>query len=272
MEMALVGAGRVSASLIARLPRLSQRLGPVAAQSYRLASRIANSLGAGFAVKSYEECATARIFLLCVPELRLERVVQDLARCGISWSGKVVVICDTRMGSGPADPLRELGAAAGSLQLIEKSSPQRQFLIEGDAVAVRESRRLIQQMHGRAFEIDRERLPIYWAGISFATSLFTPLMDASACLFTQAGIDSQTAMRLSGSFFQESLRSYLRAGRKSWKGALAEGDMERLASEMEALERMNPRLARHYRASVQFAREVFGDSARYQERRLARVR
>ena len=46
MTFAVAGGGRVSASFVARLPRLAAELGPVAAQSYRLASRIVNSIGA----------------------------------------------------------------------------------------------------------------------------------------------------------------------------------------------------------------------------------
>ena len=63
MTFAVAGGGRVSGSFVTRLPGLESALGPVAAQSYRLASRIVNSIGAGHAVRAYQDLNDSTLIL-----------------------------------------------------------------------------------------------------------------------------------------------------------------------------------------------------------------
>ena len=48
-EYGVIGAGALSKSLIGQLPRKARQIGPVAGVSFRVASRMANSLRAGHA-------------------------------------------------------------------------------------------------------------------------------------------------------------------------------------------------------------------------------
>src|SRR5581483_3913935 len=130
MRLALYGAGAVSKSFIAGLPRLPRQLGPVAASSYRLASRIVNSVRAGFAVKSLEGFEDEQLILICVPDPALAGVVRHLAAARLDWFGREVLLCDSHYDSRALDPLREPGAETGSLKPIH-SAPGR-FIVEGD--------------------------------------------------------------------------------------------------------------------------------------------
>src|SRR6266853_5969880 len=88
MNLAMAGGGRVSGSFVARLPRLAAELGPVAAQSYRLASRIVNSIGAGYPVKRYEDLDGSALILVCAPAEGLGPIVSGLAG-SIHCRGKI---------------------------------------------------------------------------------------------------------------------------------------------------------------------------------------
>src|SRR5215475_4317151 len=94
MTFAVAGGGRVSGSFIARLPRLSSELGPVAAQSYRLASRIANMIGAGHPVKSFQELNDSPLILISAPLRGVAAIVTALADA-VDCNGKIILSCDS---------------------------------------------------------------------------------------------------------------------------------------------------------------------------------
>jgi hypothetical protein len=56
--------------------------------------------------------------------------------------------------------------------------------------------------------------------------------------------------------FQNTLRGYTYAGKRSWTGPLAEGKLEAVRREIEALEARDPVLAKYYREISARAREL----------------
>src|SRR5689334_6307166 len=130
MTFGVAGGGRVSASFIARLPRLAAELGPVAAQSYRLASRIVNSLDAGHAVRSYAGLNDSALILICAPVSAVAAIVSALAG-SLDCRGKTVILCDSGADSSVLIALRSQGAAVASVHMIPGSNGQR-FAAEGD--------------------------------------------------------------------------------------------------------------------------------------------
>ena len=114
MTFAVAGGGRVSGSFVARLPDLASSLGPVAAQSYRLASRIVNSIGAGHAVPAYRDLNGSTLILICVPVQGVAPIVSALAEA-LDCQGKITLLCEAGADSRSLAPLRKQGAAVGSL-------------------------------------------------------------------------------------------------------------------------------------------------------------
>jgi hypothetical protein len=193
MTFAVAGGGRVSNSFVARLPNLASALGPVAAQSFRLASRIVNSIGAGEAVRTYEDLNGSILILICVPVRGVASIVTALAEA-LECRGKIILLCEGGSDSRSLARLRERGAAVGSLQSIPGSDGKR-YAAEGDAAAMREAKRLIRQLGCRLEEIRTARTPQYAAALSFGTSLFTPLLDASLQCLQDAGLAKASALR-----------------------------------------------------------------------------
>jgi predicted short-subunit dehydrogenase-like oxidoreductase (DUF2520 family) len=256
MTFAVAGGGRVSGSFVARLPDLASALGPVAAQSYRLASRIVNSIGAGRAVPAYRDLNGSTLILICVPVQGVASIVSALAEA-LECQGKIILLCEAGADSRNLAPLREQGAAVGSLQSIPGFDGKR-FVVEGDTIATREAKRLIRQLGGRVEEISTAKIAEYAAGLSFGTSLFTPLLEASLQCLQDAGMTKNSAMKIIEGLFQNSLRGYLYAGKRSWSGPLAAGDHAAVRYEIEALAASRPVLARLYRESATLATELLG--------------
>src|SRR5258708_3733971 len=99
MKYALVGAGAVGRTALGRLPKLSQQLGPVAAASHRLASRIVNSLRAGQPLKDLAGLDSTALILICAPGGTIVNVIDALRQAEIAWQRKVLVLFDSEMFS-----------------------------------------------------------------------------------------------------------------------------------------------------------------------------
>jgi predicted short-subunit dehydrogenase-like oxidoreductase (DUF2520 family) len=253
MPFALFGAGAVAKSFLTRLPWLPTRLGPVGAPSFRLASRIVNAMRAGHAVRDLVKFQPCRVVLICVPDEVLPETVSTLANAGLKWPGKIVFLCNSREDSRVLNPLRELGAAAASVAPVEGPLPR--YIVEGDRPAVREAKHLVRDLRGHAVELDREKLALYMAGISFGSSLFIPLAASSVACVAGASGSTLDAMEIANALYQRWLRAYMHAGKKSWTGPLALGDEAAILRELEALHRADPRMERLYRGLAVFALE-----------------
>jgi predicted short-subunit dehydrogenase-like oxidoreductase (DUF2520 family) len=256
MNFAVAGSGRVSASFVARLPHLAKSLGPVAAPSYRLASRIVNSIGAGRPVRNYGDLNGSTLILICAPLPKVQQIVSGLADA-LACRGKTILLCQGGADSRPMARLRAKGAAVGSLQPIPGSEGRR-FVAEGDRMALLEARRLVRQLGGRLEQIETAKIGVYAAGLSFGTSLFTPLLEASLQCLLDAGMTKASAVRVAEGLFQSSLRGYLYAGKRSWSGPLAAGDRAAVQQEIEALGVSKPLLERLYRETATLAIELLG--------------
>ena len=256
MNFAVAGGGRVSASFVARLPRLAVELGPVAAQSYRLASRIVNSIGAGRAVRDYADLGDSQLILICAPAAGVASIVSALAD-SVECRGKTILLCEGGADSGHLALLKSKGSAVGSIRLIPGFDGRR-FVAEGDRAAVREAKSLVRQIGGRVEEVDAAKMAMYAAGLSFGTGLFTPLMEASLQCFQDAGMTTASAVKVVKALFQSSLRAYTYAGKRSWSGPLADGDLNASRREIEALAASKPLLAQYYRGAAAVALQLIG--------------
>jgi predicted short-subunit dehydrogenase-like oxidoreductase (DUF2520 family) len=258
MKFAVAGGGRVSGSFVARLPGLASALGPVAAQSYRLASRIVNSIGAGQAVPTYANLNGSPLILICVPPSGVASIVSALAEA-LACEGKTILLCEGGADSRQLAQLRSKGASVGSLQSIPGFDGRR-FVAEGDRSAMLEAKRLITRLGARVEQISSAKIAVYAAGLTFGASLITPLLEASLQCLLDAGMTKSSAMKVVDGLCQNALRGYLYAGKRSWSGPLAAGDQAAARREWEALSTSRPLLARLYRESASVAVELLAGS------------
>ncbi len=244
-SLALVGAGPVSRSFLARLPAVAEHLGPVTSLSFRLASRIANALRFGFPVAGYKELDRSRVVLVSLPARYLFRIVSELAAAPLDWPRKTVILCDGERDSAVLAPLAACGAATASMAPLEGFDEQR-LLIEGDPAALLAARRLLAHGDVRLVELRRHTKAAYLAGLTFLTALSAPLLAAANDCFRSAGLNSRLASQVIERLGARTLRAYLKGGKKSWAGVAARG-------ELAALERISPELAASYADAARVA-------------------
>ena len=245
-RVALIAAGNLAGSPVSRFARLHEQLGPVKSLSYRLASRVANTLRAGHPVKDYAEFEDCHVILISVPDAALPETIRDLTSAGISWPGKTVLLASASLASGELEPLAALGAASGSLCGIPGFEDQ-WYLLEGDKLAIRESRSFVDPGARRALAIERGRKPLFLASLTCTGSpLFALLQAASECL-RHAGLSSAEAAAILEKQLLRTLRTSAKAGRRAYP--VPHG----LPNQIEALSKQDPELARYLQQSCDLA-------------------
>lgn len=235
---------------------LKDTLGPVASTSYKLAARIANGCRAGRAVRTMDELDAPPAILVVAPgNAALPDVMGLLAKAKISWPGKALVLCDSQAYSARFPEFRERGAAVGSLNPIQGFEDH--YLVEGDAAALREAKALVRGLDGKAVEVPADKVDLFDAALTLSSSLFTPLMEACRECVRRAGIQQPDAGRLLEALFANSLRTFMRAGPKSWSGPVARNDREAIERQIRELESVKPLMAMYFRQASEYAMQLY---------------
>lgn len=159
--------------MLRRLPRIEERLGPVRSTSYRLASRIANALGAGNAVQDWNEFAKCHMILVSMPDPWLVPAIDEMADAPFRWKSKTVLLCGSKYDSAVLNKLAYLGAATASVTPVP-GLEDRLSVVEGTRKAVNEARRLMEYPGMKLVGMNSGRKSLFDAGVSFATGLAYP--------------------------------------------------------------------------------------------------
>jgi hypothetical protein len=244
--VALLGAGRVAQSFIGRLPDLADHLGPVKSFSFRVASRTANALRAGRAVSGFDEFEATGLILICVPEPMIGCAVDDMCQSTVQWRGKTVVLCEAWQDASALRPLAARGALTASLNAVPGFA-ERLFVADGERGAFREIKRLLLSRSARVVRLNSSSKLLYMAGITIA-GLSGHLAAASSDCLRAAGLSVALTRPVVHALSIDSIRSFVKAGRKGLGPRLTPAERKRLRQQCSSLERKDPELARRYKA------------------------
>ena len=233
--LGLVGSGKFVDSPLSRLLMTGTRVGPVKAPSVRVASRIANTLRAGYAVRDYQPFEECSLILIGVPDKLVESTVAELSSYPLTWPRKVVVLYSATFDSAQLTAVAAEGAGVGSLTVIP-GFEERWFLLEGEKPVELQIAKSINLSSKRLTVIRPPTKPLFMAALACAGPMITPLLIAAADSLRKAGVSSVQASAILERQVEISVRAYLKAGRKAYRGS---GDIaglsQRLASEDQNL-------------------------------------
>lgn len=252
--VALVSAGNLTDSPLTRFWGLHARLGPVKSSSLRIASRMANTLRAGHAVKTYDEFNECSLVLLCLPGDSVPAAVEELANSGVSWRNKAAVLCSAYLDGGELHKLALQGASVGAITPIP-GFEDRRYLVDGDQFVVREMRSLVEHRGTRVIPIESALKPLFLAGLTCTGPLLFSLLIAAAECIRPAGISADDVAAIIERQVELTARAYLKAGRKAYQSP------RELARQLQALEEMQPALAGYVEQTARVA-AAFLDAAK----------
>jgi hypothetical protein len=232
-EYGMVGAGGVSAGLIGQLPRNATALGPVGGVSFRVASRIANTLKAGWPVRSLDELDGMRLILFHSPPEQFDVLLEALAAARIQWQGKSLVFCDCEAVRAATTRFHELGASVARIRTC--GLPGR-LLVEGAAPALTLASSLVRELRFKPVVIDEGCEALFDAAVTLGTAAITPLIDAVARILRHCGVRDAESVQLATALFVKTAGEYAHSGRQSWRWHVEEPAPEALIAQIAAVE------------------------------------
>jgi hypothetical protein len=194
----------------------ADRLGPVISSNYRVASRFVNTLQAGVPAEDYGLLDPCKLILVRVGESEWFEVLDGLARAGIGWKGKSVILCDTDAESSEWSELEKRGAAVATM-LYTEFDKRSCYVMEGDPKAIADAQTILNLPRIRVIELTRSHKSVYLA-CRKAAAMIVPLAAAAEEDLRRAGVKADTAAWMVEHWFQDGLRAYKKAGRRAWNG------------------------------------------------------
>jgi predicted short-subunit dehydrogenase-like oxidoreductase (DUF2520 family) len=270
--LSIIGAGRVGRALGRRLRELGWKIGAVVASSESSARKAVRSIGAGRAHAFLtRQVLAAQVILITTQDHSLATIAGELARIGAEeLRGKIVLHTSGALSSDVLDPVRQCGAAVGSMHPLQTFSgvgvpplEGRVFTIEGDVVAVRMARQMARALGAVPVQIEGSKKPLYHAAGALAAGNVLALMEAATRLMAAAGMKRREAVRALLPLTRQVLENFERLGpRAAWTGPLSRGDYGVVAAHTEAMKDMPPEFARAYKEVNRLAALVLAqDSA-----------
>jgi hypothetical protein len=229
----LIAAGSVARTLIGRLPARSRQIGPVAAVSYRVASRIANSLRAGRAVRDLADLHDSSVILFHAPPDQIRLLLHLCFESPLNWRGRTIIFCDCE---APPGALAHLHATEVDTATARTFGVPGFAAIQGCPAALPVARRIVRDVGLRPLEIAGDRGDLFSAAVTLATAAFTPLIDRAAYLLRCAGLRDGDSVKVAEILFEQTVRGYAHSGRQSWPWHIAAPAAEQLEAEFCALD------------------------------------
>lgn len=264
--LAIVGAGRVGRALGRRLRELGWKVGVVVTRSEASSRRAVRFIGAGKPHGGLtRHVLLSHVILIATPDDAVSDVALELARMsGEELRGKIVLHTSGAQDSSALAPLREFGAAVGSMHPLQTFSgvgvpdmAGKVFAVEGDLLAVRAARQIARAHGGSPVQIAAGKRVLYHAAAVLAAAHILALVEAATQLFLSLGMKRSEATRALLPLTRQVLDNFERVGpRAAWTGPLARGDYKIVESHLRALHDSHEEVALAYEALNRVAARV----------------
>jgi predicted short-subunit dehydrogenase-like oxidoreductase (DUF2520 family) len=253
LRVGVIGAGRVGATLGARLARAGHQVAAVAAVS-DASLRRADRLLPGVPVRPPPEVvAGAGLVLLTVPDDALPGLVAGLAATEAPVEGRLLAHASGRYGIGVLDPLTRRGGLPLALHPVMTFTGRADDIdrLDGTSFGVTApsqlrpvAEALVIEMGGEPVFIDESARGLYHAALASAANHLVTLVVQSAELLGKAGVPDPA--RMLAPLLTAALDNALNLGDAGLTGPVARADAETVASHLDALREASPEARQAY--------------------------
>ena len=180
---------------------------------------------------------------ITVPDDAIAATALRLARTQ-DWRGKIVFHSSGALTSDDLAPLREQGAKVASVHpgmtFVRGPAPQMlgvAFAVEGDAAAIRMAKRIVEDLGGTTYAINKRNKVLYHAFGSFASPMVIALMTSLESVAKAAGIKAGDIKTMMIPLLWQTLRNYLQHdAAAAFSGPLARGDVATVRRHLKELQ------------------------------------
>ncbi|HUO17991.1 MAG TPA: DUF2520 domain-containing protein [Verrucomicrobiae bacterium] len=260
--VAIIGAGNLGTALALALRRSGYEIEAILSkplpQSRKKARELAKRVNARV-ISAASDDLTAKVVWFSVPDAQIASAARDWS-AKLNWKGKIAFHSSGALSSDVLEILRRRRTAVASVHpfmtFVSGSQPSLAgvpFAIEGDAVAIRMARRIVNDLAGLAFPLRKRDKPAYHAWGTFASPFFVALLMAAEQVAEIAGVQPQTARRRMMPILLQTLANYASRGPAgAFSGPIIRGDSDTIRRHLEILRRQ-PAVLELYLAMARFA-------------------
>lgn len=234
--ISIIGPGRLGAALALELSRAGFTITDLVSRdrpaSWRKANRLARRLRSR--VVSFKSGAIrGAVIWLCVPDREIPSVVRQLAPL-VNWKGKTVFHSSGALTSDELGQLRDRGATVASVHplmtFVARSAPALRdvpFGIEGDSAAIHVAQRIVRDLGGEVFRVQKAMKAAYHVWGMFASPLLLATLVTAEQAARQAGISAASARRKMLAIVRQTVANYAALGpAAAFSGPIVRGDVE----------------------------------------------
>jgi signal transduction histidine kinase len=156
----------------------------------------------------------------------------------------------------------KLGASTGTLDSLEAFAEPR-FVADADVAARRRLQRFAAATGAAIFYLEPGRKQLFSAGSAFTTTLFAPMVAAAVDCLKSAGLTQAESVQIAERNATQTLRAWLKSGRKGWTGMLPDGDADAVRRQLNALQSFNGVIAESFVNSARLGLTLFQEDARW---------
>ena len=256
--LAIIGSGRVAASLGRVLLERGASVRYVAGRDQEHARSAAEFIGAGVQAVPLESIpgAASRI-LIAVSDAAIIEVAERLASAGFTQG----IALHTAGSRGPEAlaPLASAGVSTGVLYPLQtfpspeqgaRSLPGSYFAIAGDGPALAWARELVALIPGTFLSTEPAHWALYHAAAVMASNYQMTLLDAALEALEGAGAEREEALAALGPLVRTTMENTLRMGpQAALTGPISRGDFETIRHNIQALGLVSKATRDLYRAA-----------------------
>jgi predicted short-subunit dehydrogenase-like oxidoreductase (DUF2520 family) len=247
-RITIVGAGNLAIALALSLRAAGYEIEQIVSQdqpsSLRRSRRLAREVGATAATISRARIQSEVVWF-CVPDQAIATAAKSLA-ASAHWAGKVALHSSGALASDELAALRSQGASIASVHPLMTFVPGSRpslagvpFALEGDSAAVRISRRIVKNLGGNAYSIQKKDKAAYHAWGTFLSPLLTALLVTSEHVAAAAGIERKTAKKIMLPIVRQTQANYAAfEAAQAFSGPIIRGDLETVQSHLRTLRKI----------------------------------
>ncbi len=248
LSVSIVGAGNLGTALALTLPPAGYEVVQIAirpgSRTRRRSAGLARKVEARLVAYGVD-VMNGDIVWITVPDDAIGAVATQLASTQ-PWKGRIAFHSSGALTSDELAPLRHQGAHVASIHpmmtFVRSSVPEMAgvaFALEGDAVAVRAAKEVVERLGGKSFAIRKQDKTLYHAFGSFASPLVIALIASSEQVALAAGISQREIKSIMLPLLSQTLNNYLKhdAG-AAFSGPIVRGDAATVRRHLRELEHL----------------------------------
>jgi predicted short-subunit dehydrogenase-like oxidoreductase (DUF2520 family) len=257
LPIAIVGAGRVAASLGRVLHERGVPVRAVASRDIEHARAAAEFIGGPEAIEIAAIPRYAAQVLIAVSDAAIPEVAERLAKAGFAEG----IALHTAGSRGP-EALAALSAAGVSTGVLHPlqtfptpergagSLPGSYFAVAGDTRAIAWAGEIVRLISGHMLTIQPDRWALYHAAAVMASNYQVTLLDAALEILEQAGVARSEGLAAFAPIARATLENVLSLGpQDALTGPISRGDVESVRRNLEALNAVSNGTRELYRAA-----------------------